>query len=828
MSIITVERTDQQSQKRAFYSDPDRKPVAPAPLWDEIPDELRAERRWVLWRLQWKGNRNGGGKWDKVPHQSNGACAKSNTPDTWGTFEEVQAGYSRGEFDGIGFMLGEGFVGIDLDDVRDRDTGAITAPWAEELIEGASTYAEVSPSGTGIKLFGHGTWPGNWNKKAHPSGSGEIEVYDSGRFFCVTGNPASARPVGDFKSALGGLLELFPEVAPNTIPQEPGVTELSNTDLIERARRAKNGDQFSSLWLGKCTGYPSQSEADLALCGMLAFWTGNDAQRIDILFQQSGLMRPKWNEVHGERTYGATTIAKALEGLRKPREPGTPKSGAPKPPPAVDLLVELAMSAFQLWHDPKQVGYASRERHTVRIRSREFRLWLGREFRCKHGKIPSSEAIASAIGALEAEAVYGGAEGTYHVRTARHEDRLYLHLADAADTVIEIGSEGWRSCANPPVKFVRAPGMLALPGPATGGSLDDLRRFVNCPGDAAFSLLKAWVTSVFQPAGALPLLVLSGEQGSAKSTTALILKRILDPCEGELRCEPTTGRDLMIAAQNAGVLAFDNVTHLPGWLSDHLCRLATGAAFSTRELFTNEGEVIFAARRPVLANGITDFVTKPDLLQRSILLRLPPIPVADRRPESELWTAFELARPRLLGAILDRVSVGLAELGRVGSSDLPRMADFARFALACERGTREHPRFLEDYKDNQSDGDAQALEATPVTEPLLRFMEANANGWEGTATVLHERLNTELSNTNEGKTIHPHGWPKRSNELGNILRRIAPNLRQVYGLDVRSERTSQQRTIQLSWLPGDVRGASSLSSPSSRTPEVPELWDDND
>ena len=329
MSIITVERTERQSQKRAFYSDPDRKPVAPAPLWDEIPDELRAARRWVLWRLQWKGNRNGGGKWDKVPHQSNGACAKSNAPDTWGTLEAVRTACSRGGFDGIGFVLGDGFVGIDLDDVRDRDSGTITAPWVAELIDRNATYAEVSPSGTGVKLFGHGTWSGGWHKRPHPSGAGEIEVYDTARFFCVTGNPTSARPVADIQSVLDDLTGLFEEAAPGIVPEGSGATELSDADLIERAKRAKNGNQFDSLWSGNWRDYPSQSEADLALCGMLAFWTGNDRVRIDRLFRSSGLMRPKWDEMRGERTYGEATIRTALSARTTVRDSESPGGGPP-------------------------------------------------------------------------------------------------------------------------------------------------------------------------------------------------------------------------------------------------------------------------------------------------------------------------------------------------------------------------------------------------------------------------------------------------------------------------------------------------------------------
>jgi hypothetical protein len=167
--------------------------------------------------------------------------------------------------------------------------------------------------------------------------------------------------------------------------------------------------------------------------------------------------------------------------------------------------------------------------------------------------------------------------------------------------------------------------------PERGGNLDDLRAFLNVPEDSNFALVKAWLSGCFQPNGPFPLLVLTGEQGSAKSTTGRVLKRLIDPSAAPLRGEPKEARDLMIAARNAHVIALDNLSHLPGWLSDAFCRLATGGGFSTRELFTDDGEVIFDATRPVILTGNEDFITRGDLLQRSILLRHPHIADENRK-----------------------------------------------------------------------------------------------------------------------------------------------------------------------------------------------------
>src|SRR5262249_5426230 len=159
-------------------------------------------------------------------------------------------------------------------------------------------------------------------------------------------------------------------------------------------------------------------------------------------------------------------------------------------------------------------------------------------------------------------------------------------------------------------------------------------------------------------------------------------------------------------------LALDNLSYLPAWLSDALCRLATGGGFSTRELYTNDEEVIFDAKRPVVVNGIEDFITRADLLERSLLIRHPPIPEEKRRPESEFWVAFDATHPRLLGALLDRVSAGLRALPGVKLDRLPRMADFALFAVACETGAGEKPMFLDAYAANQSGAHEQALDAS--------------------------------------------------------------------------------------------------------------------
>jgi hypothetical protein len=232
---------------------------------------------------------------------------------------------------------------------------------------------------------------------------------------------------------------------------------------------------------------------------------------------------------------------------------------------------------------------------------------------------------------------------------------------------VEIDAQGWRVIDNPPVRFRRAAGMRPLPVPKPRS-------------DADFVLVVAWAIAVLRNHGPYPVIVLSGEQGSAKSTFSAILRALLDPNTARLRALPREDRDLFIAASNGHVLAFDNVSGLPAWISDTLCRLATGGGFAMRQLYTDQDEILFDAARPVILNSIEDIVTRPDLADRAIFLTLEPIPEERRRPEAELWADFEAERPRILGVLLDAVMQGLRRLPETRLEKLPRMADFALWA----------------------------------------------------------------------------------------------------------------------------------------------------
>jgi hypothetical protein len=227
-----------------------------------------------------------------------------------------------------------------------------------------------------------------------------------------------------------------------------------------------------------------------------------------------------------------------------------------------------------------------------------FRRWLARRFSEATGGAPSSEALQSALNVMEAKAHFDGLERMVHVRVGGTDGQLYLDLRNETWQAVEIDAAGWRVIDNPPVRFRRAGGMQALPAPVVCASVQVLRSFLNVRSDSDFVLVIASALACLRNRGPYPVIVLSGEQGSAKSTLSAILRTLLDPNTAPLRALPREDRDLFIAASNGHVLAFDNVSGLPAWISDTLCRLATGGGFAVRQLYSDQDEVLFDAARP--------------------------------------------------------------------------------------------------------------------------------------------------------------------------------------------------------------------------------------
>jgi hypothetical protein len=460
-------------------------------------------------------------------------------------------------------------------------------------------------------------------------------------------------------------------------------------------------------------------------------------------------------------------------------------------PTQADILIDLAQSA-ELFHAPDGTGFADLDinghRETWPIRAKGFRRWLARRFYDATQGAPSSEALASALNVIEAKAHFDAPEREVYVRVGGLDGRLYLDLGDESWRAVEIDVTGWRVIDNPPVRFRRAAGMQPLPMPVRGGSVEALRSFLNLKTDTDFVLVVAWALACLRDRGPYPVIVLSGEQGSAKSTFSAILRALLDPNTAPLRALPREDRDLFIAASNGHVLAFDNVSRLPGWISDTLCRLATGGGFAVRQLYTDQDEVLFDAARPVILNGIEEIITRPDLADRAVFLTLQPIPEEHRRPEQELWAAFDAERPRVLGVLLDAVVVGLKRLPETRLEKLPRMADFALWATACETALWPAGTFWSAYCGNRDEAVEGVIDADPIATAVRAIM-ATRTVWTGTASDLLGAL-AEVVGERVAKS---KTWPDGPRALAGRLRRAATFLRKV-GIEIGFGREGRART----------------------------------
>lgn len=789
------------------------------------PQCLRTRRHWVCWRYELLAN----GEKTKVPYDArSGRTASTTNPATWTTFEQAVQRYEKGDFyNGVGYVFSKDdpYCGIDLDDCR-HDDGTL-APWAQEIVDRFPSYCEISPSETGVKIFLQGHKPDFADcsvKNINPNGgAGELEVYDKSRYFCVTGNilPGSATDATDCQKALDELCRRYwsrkhasvepqPQRAAASLPQEQMVTHQDDrvgrclTAMLKFKANDRN-DGSHRLFAAACRCVEHDLSDEQAIACVRAYaaqrpfprdWT--DAQIVRRL-----------RDAEKECVRGKALVANG----------GSDSATKKRSLTISEILVEIASTA-ELAHDENRIGYARIEvdghEETWRVQSQGFRQYLSRRLYEQGGKAAYTEAMRTALDLIEAKAIHDGQKVAVFVRVGEQEGAMYLDLADEQWRVARVTTSGWKVLDRSPVWFRRSRGMLPLPMPQASGSIDELRRFLNYRDDADFVLLVAWLLAALCPTGPYPILNVCGEQGSAKSTMQRLLRSLVDPNAAPLRNEPREPRDLSISASNSWVLAFDNLSNISPWLSDAFCRLSTGGGSAFRQLYSNDEEVIFDAKRPLMFNGISDIVSRGDLLDRCITIMLQAIPPAKRRDERTLWVEFERARPRILGALLAAVAAGLTyrQSIHIDAAKKPRMLDLALWVTACERGLPwETGAFLNAYDSNRRDTNSIAIEASPIGQAVRRLMETRCK-WKGTSS----QLLRALEDVADEKTCQGKDWPRTGRKVAGDLRRIAPNLR-AEDIDVQFlPRTGQARPIVIQRTSSDGRplagdGASSQLSP---------------
>jgi hypothetical protein len=454
----------------------------------------------------------------------------------------------------------------------------------------------------------------------------------------------------------------------------------------------------------------------------------------------------------------------------------------------INVFIDEAGGDKALFHTLDDVAYADLivdgHRETWPVRSKQFRNAYMRYLRRQldqqinvqsalAGLVRASmskSAINAAIDDFETRAICTPTTRDIHVRVAEYSGEIYIDLCNADWQAVRITSAGWSVVESPPVRFQRTRGMLALPFPERGGKIDALRPFLNTTV-SDFTLAVTYLLAALRPRGPYPILILYGEQGTAKTNFLRRLRSLVDPHVVPTNTLPPSGRDLFIAARNSHLQTFENVSKLSDQMSDNLCRLATGGGLRIRTLFKDTDETHFRGARPSALEGISNVVSRPDLQDRAIISQLENLP--GYKTELELDSAFERQRAGIFGALLDMMVRGLEMLPVTRLVSPPRMADFAHWAVAC--GVEQ---FEAAYAANRQNAINVMLSHDPVAKAVRALVTKKKF-----IGIMEDLLDI----------VGPSTGIKSTKKLSDELRRLATPLRTVGVHIVFEQRTAEHR-----------------------------------
>jgi hypothetical protein len=443
-----------------------------------------------------------------------------------------------------------------------------------------------------------------------------------------------------------------------------------------------------------------------------------------------------------------------------------------------DRLVQLAVIAADLFYDQANIPYTrisvGPHKETLRVQSRSFKRWLSRQMYEAEGKVPGREAMSSALNVIEAKACFEGRRIVMNNRVARVQNEIWYDLTDEHWRAVRVTSRCWEVVENPPPLFIRHAHQSSQVIPVRCGDINRLFDFIRVADDDSRLLLKIYVVTCLVPDIPHPMPVLHGPQGSGKSTLFKMLRRVIDPSIIDVLSFPRNPNELVQALNHHWMPLFDNVSNLPDWTSDALCRAVTGGGFTKRQLYTDDEDIVYSFQRCVGVNGINVAATKPDLLDRCILIALDRIPPAERLIEGDLWRNFNNELPVILGGALDLLSVAMDILPKVEVPNLPRMADFALWGCAVAEALGEsEDAFLRAYGKNIETQNAEAIQGHPVASAIMMFMQQREE-WEGTPSELLAAL--EAVAEKEHIDVKEKLWPKAPNALSRRLNEVRSNL----------------------------------------------------
>jgi hypothetical protein len=483
-----------------------------------------------------------------------------------------------------------------------------------------------------------------------------------------------------------------------------------------------------------------------------------------------------------------------------------------------DLLIQLAKARYEFCHSPGGLTYATEpgSGYAQRVRGEAFALALTDLYETNQARALPPGALDTGLHSLHALAKVRGKRRRVFVRVAAVKDRIYLDLGNARNEFIEVSpatqvngvwQPSWRVVNSAPMLFTRASDFGEMPYPVAGGRIDDLKPFLALRDDHAFKMAVGFVLGSLTTRGPRIGAALGGVHGGGKTTRTRFLCALVDPlpldagddddladtAPGEPDGPQEEPWDMLITAQDHWFLTRDNMSEINDRWADAMCRISTGGRMRRRTFYGLLDETSLAAKRPMIVTATRDLIVRPDLADRYLFIIGGDIPDAERRTEADLWAAFLQAQPRIIGCLLDAVSVGLGNTG-VTPTLRPRMYDFLTWMARCEEGLGWAPGTFEDaYEINIKTGAETVADASPLVSAIRDFMDGSpprdelpdppgdvtdgwmgwsAAGWCGTATELLGVLNAQVPHAIRGQ----REWPKVSQRLGTALQEASVTL----------------------------------------------------
>lgn len=468
------------------------------------------------------------------------------------------------------------------------------------------------------------------------------------------------------------------------------------------------------------------------------------------------------------------------------------------------LLAQIESSGIQLFHNQFKQAFMSMPRangtaENVMLNSTAAKAKF-RHLLFKHSRrIVSEQTLKACISTLEAIALHERPLETLHLRIARVGETIIVELGRADGQVIAVDKKGWAATFDSAARFYRPNGYGELPLPERG-KLDDLRKLLRFDESLWLQILGFLITC-FRPGTSFMCLLIEGEQGSGKSLLATMIKSIVDPSAAPKLRLPETVRDLMIHAQEMFLPNFDNASGVRNEVSDALCSMLTGGGFATRRLYTDDELIVFEAARPIIINGITDVVHRPDLLDRAISASLPSMPEKDRRSEEEILREFQRIRAGVFGQLLDCVSCALRNEGAMSTPPGFRMADCARWIAAAEPATGlPKGTILGALKSAQNELVADRVTNDPVVIAIGRLVDGPSGSGrpiEGLVSAIYESISEE-------RDRYDKFFPTTPQHFSRYLARMVPAMRKIGLLVQYGARTREGRKIRI-WREGQEK-----------------------